>query len=521
MNEFVQKHAAVVIGILAGFDRLVFRGTLRNLAFVEGLMRYLSFRKILLKGAATHLEAVSDAVKAAATARAEKAERPLIYLPSAATSKEDEARKIALRDKISQGLVCVFKTVEGCQSFEIHRNRERKMLELHSVPRKCLHFYFYWLHPQMGLMHARLETWFPFNTQVCLNGREWLARTLEAQGLGYRKSDNCFRWLADCARAQALADAQLRTDWPRLLEAIAREINPLYPEIFLPYKTEYYWSAHQTEWATDVMFKSPEALAALYPHLVQHGITTFQSADVLRFLGQKLTRTGRVHGNFRGEVVTDLKQRPEGLRLKHRLGQNSLKVYDKQGSVLRVETTLNNPHAFKTFRPAEGGPQDQLAWRKMRKGVADLARRAEVSAASNERYLQALAQVHSQKPLGQCVQDICRPVAQAGQRYRALQPLGQDAALLKTLARGEYCINGFRNRDLQQHLYPTRTDSQAERKKRSAQVTRRLRLLRAHGLIKKVPKTHRYQLTEKGRELIVALCAAAQASVQQLTTLAA
>ena len=269
MNEFLHKHAAIVIGILAGFDCLVFRGTLRNLAFAEGMMRYLSLRRILLKDAFAHFEALSGQVKAAITARAEEAGRPLIYLPSAATSKEATALKIATRDGIKQGLICLFKTVEGCHSFEIHRNREQGMLQLRAVPRKCLHFYFYWLHPRLGLMNARLQTWFPFNAQVCLNGREWLAKSLDEQGIRYHKSDNCFRWQEDALRAQRLADKQLQTNWPRLLDAIGHEINPLYPRIFKPFETAYYWSAHQTEWATDVMFESPEALAWVYPSLMR------------------------------------------------------------------------------------------------------------------------------------------------------------------------------------------------------------------------------------------------------------
>jgi hypothetical protein len=254
---------------------------------------------------------------------------------------------------------------------------------------------------------------------------------------------------------------------------------------------------------------------------VQHGIRTFHSEDVMRFLGQKLTPAGAIPPRCLGEVLSDLKRRPEGVRLKHRAGQNSVKLYDKQSSVLRVETTINDAHGFKVFRAAEGGPENELKWRPMRKSVADFKRRATVSNASNERYLQALAQVDSPKVLGVCVADVCRPVVKDGQRHRALHPLGDDARLVATLGRGEFNLNGFRNRDLQQHLFEKPTGSEAEHRKRSAHITRKLRLLRGHGLIKKVPKTHRYQLTDKGRELVVALSAAARASVRQLTALAA
>ena len=521
MQSFLQRHAASVIGILSGFDRLVFRGTLRNMAFAEGLMRYLNLNHILLKDAGAHFEEVSGRVKAASVRLAEEQQRPVQYLPSAQTRKEQVAREIARRDGVSAGFICVLSTVEVCQSFEVRRNREARRLELRACPRKCLHYYHYWMHPTLGLMHARLQTWFPFTLQVCMNGREWLARMLDREGIGYRKSDNCFRWLEDGKRAQGLAMAQLRTAWPALLDGLARHVNPLCPSVFGRFETAYYWSAHQTEWATDVMFKTPAALAELYPRLIRHGMSTFHSTDVMRFLGQRLSATGSVNGHFEGEVISDLKQRPEGLRLKHRVGQNAVKVYDKQGSVLRVETTINDARAFKVYRPAEGGAEDQLRWRRMRRGVADMQRRAEVSQACNERYLEALAQADDTQLLQTLLAPVCQPVWRAGRRARALQPFGADGTLLDVLGRGEFALNGFRNRDLQAHLYAAPASSADEQRRRAARVTRQLRLLRLHGLIRKVPRTHRYQLTALGRTVIVALGAAKHASVSKLSTLAA
>jgi len=521
MKTFLQKHAASVIGVLSGFDRLVFRGTLRNMAFAAGLSRYLSLNHVLLKNAGAHFEAVSEEVKAAAVRPAERQGRPVIYLPSAQTRKENLAREVAARDRITTGLICVLRTVELCSSFEVYRNRATHRLELRAAPRKCLHYYHYWLHPQWGLMHVRLQTWFPFTLQVCLNGREWLARTLDRKGLGYRKRENCFLEIAQPARAQRAAEAQVTANWPKLLDGLARQANPAWPKVFGAFRTGYYWSAYQTEWATDVLFKTPAALAAVYPRLLRHGLTTFHSPDVLRFLGRAIPTTGRVHGRYKGEVLSDLKTRIEGTRIKHRAGKNSVKMYDKQGQVLRVETTINDPKAFKVYRAAEGGAADRPAWRRMRRGVADLSRRAAVSQAGNERYLEALAAVDDEQPLEACLAGLCRSVVWAGRRARALSPFGADGALLDFLGRGEHAVNGFRNRDVQAGLYAHTPGTPAETRRRSSAVTRRLRLLRAHGLIKKVPHTQRYQLTKKGRTVIMALSAAKQAGVKKLTELAA
>lgn len=520
MKEFLQKYGAAVIGILSGFDRLLFRGTLRNLAFADGLKLYLSVNKIMFKDAGAHFHNVSERVKAAALRVAEQQGRPVKYLASAQTDKEEEARRIAKKDGVTTGLICVLTSVEPCYSVVIRRDQCAKHQYIEYAPRKCLHYYFYWMHPELGLMHARLQTWFPFSMQVRINGREWLARTLDREKIAYRKKKNCFLNISDVERAQQLSDAQLSTDWPGLLNSVVQPLIALAPEIFGAFNTSYYWSAYQTEWASDVMFKKPQRLAEVYPRFLRHGIFTFKSADVMRFLGQYVSATGRLHPGFKREVMTSLKERPEGVRIKHWVGQNSLKLYDKQGSVLRTETTINNAQLFKVYRPKEGGPEDELAWRNMRQGVVDLQRRAEVSQACNERYLSALAKTSDERSFEESL-DICRPVRWEGRQVRGLNPFGADAALLSELGRGDYNLNGLRNRDLQTHLYKHAPKDDAEQRSRSGQVTRQLRMLRAHGLIKKVPKTHRYQLTEKGRTLVVALGAAKQASTKKLTELAA
>lgn len=521
MKEFLQKFGGVVIGVLSGFDRVLFRGSLRGLCFAEGMTLCLSLNKIMFKDAGRYFESISQQVKSRAELVAVQHQRPLLYLESAQTNKEEQARKIAAADGIHTGLICVLKTVEPCRSFCMQRDAVKKHLYIRLAQRKCLHYYFYYRHARLGLMHVRLQSWFPFTIHVCLNGREWLARSLDQEGIGYIKADNCFRAIDDLPRAQDLARAQLSTSWPDLLGALATEVNPLCPTLFGKFETEYYWSAHQTEWATDVMFKSPSALAELYPRLIRQGLLTFKSVDVMRFLGRYVSPTGRLHNRFKGEVMTDIKERPEGVRIKHRAGPNTVKMYDKASSVLRVETTMNGVRGYKVYRPKEGGREDQLAWRSLRKGIADLHRRAEVSNACNERYLAALEKLDDSRTLEEALDGICQPVQWEGRRARALNPLGCDAELIAAIGRGEHALNGFRNRDLQAHLFKSSPKDKREARRRSGQITRKLRLLRAHGLIKKVPKTQRYQLTEKGRTLVVAISTVKSSSIKKLTDLAA
>ena len=333
----------------------------------------------------------------------------------------------------------------------------------------------------------------------------------------YQRRDNGFTWIEDWARAQALLNEQLRTAWPGLLDRLVRQANPAWTSVDR-HPTPYYWSMEEGEWASDLAFASPTALAELAPRLVRHAWLNFDSGDVMRFLGSKAVTEQGPHGNFTGEVVTDRKRRPEGTRIKHRLNRNWITMYDKQGSVLRVETVSNDPRDLKVYRTKEDDAAGAKSWQRLRKGVADIHRRAEISQAAKERYGEALATVDESRSLAELAQAVCEPVSWQGKRARGLNPLATgDARLLEAVNRGAFTINGCRNRDLRGLLFTTPANDAAEQRRPSAAITRKLRLLRAHGLIHKVPKTHRYQISPQGREIINALLAARQTSIAKLT----
>ena len=384
----------------------------------------------------------------------------MVHLFSSQTDKEQTARRIMADEGIDRGVVCVLSCVEPCQSFEIRRDREAQQLVLQGRPRKCLFLYHYSVHPVFGFMHARIQTWFPFSIQVCLNGREWLARQLDAAGVPYVRRDNCFPWIGDWARAQRLLDRQLQVSWPRLLNALARQLNPGHPTLFAAYPVSYYWSTYQSEWATDLVFREGEALRQLYPRLLHHAVTTFGSTDIMRFLGRRLPLSGTLPKRFAGEVVSDLRERAEGIRIKHTVNRNSVKLYDKAytvvGNVLRAEVTINNVADLRVYRPVEGDPAGPLAWRVMRRGIADLPRRGEISRKSTERYLDALASVDDDTPLDALLRQVGQPTTWNRRRVRALRPwAAEDSALLAAVSRGEFTLNGFRNRDQQRIFFPT------------------------------------------------------------------
>jgi len=517
METFLSRYRSRVTAVLCGFDRLVFRGTLLALVRPGGMFAFLTRAGVQLLDFKTYVLRTSERVIESSLAEARRLDRPVIYLPSSSLSKEDLARRVLAERPVARGLICALRIVEPCMSFEYHRSQNRSERGLRLRPRKCLHIYKYWMHPRFGFMSARIQTWFPFNVQVCLNGREWLATELQRRRMDFKRHDNCFTWLAEPARAQRLMDKQLTLAWPAALDAIARTLNPAHAAIFEPWPMSYYWSAYQTEWASDLLFQDPRSLAGVYPALVRHATGHFASPDVMRFLGRK------AHGNFTGELLTSFKDRPEGVRVKHWVNGNSIKMYDKAGSVLRVETTIARTTDFKVYRPKQGAPADKLAWLPLRKGVADLHRRAELSQRANGAYLDALAAVDDDTPLSTVFDAVSRPTAWRGRRVRALR-IGDpaDIALLKAISRGEFATAGLRNRDLRRLLFAAKSNASAvETRRLSARVSRLLRLLRAHGVIHKIPRSHRYKLSPKGRQLTATLFAARTATIKQLLAQAA
>jgi hypothetical protein len=461
---------------------------------------------------------VSKRLKKASLAPFEKQKIPVIFERNPAVDKGEIARRIALERGVRSGLVCAISTLDPSPTFE-HRGTH-----IIRRTRPCHVLYQYQIHPELGWMHPRVQTWFPFNIQLVLNGREWLARQMDKDGLKYVQQGNCFVWIEDYPRAQELMNRQVEKNWAELLNGFAVQLNPDHESIFSRYPTSYYWSCGQSEWATDMVFGDADFLKRLMPLLVRHGVLSYSSPDVMRYFGRKVNQSGEIPASFSGTLKTDLKRRQEGERVKFSMNGNSAKFYDKAyseiGSVLRgAETTIVTVGDFRAYRSKEGGAEEDLQWRTMRKGIADLHRRTEVSQQANERLLNALASVDDSRSVEELTADIQKRVSWGGRNVRALRPWGDDRELFTAINHGEHLINGFRNRDMQKLLYDVDAESPSERRRRSAAISRKFRMLRAHGLIKKVPRTHRYMVTETGRAILIAVLTTARTSVNQLNQL--
>jgi len=493
MDEFIIKHQDKIAGTISCFDRILFKGYL-PISYPEGMAGFLNRQDVLLKDFKRFACACSDGLKAHAQDMAAKAGRPYIYL-SRPIRKEDRARKIAQEDGITQGLVCVFAAVEACQSFKLKYGEGKPRLACASP--RCLCLYFYFIDREFGFMHVRIQTWLPFTVQVCMNGHDWLARKMSKHGIGYMQADNAFVRIEDCKRAQRFADRLVKKNFPRILQAFARKVNPLFNDLLKG--MEHYWVIDQAEYATDVLFQDRAVLKDLYRKLLRHATLCFSAEDVLTFLGRKL------NGNFQGEVLNSSNKRWPGARVKHRMKGNWIKMYDKHGCVLRVETVINHPYEFRVRREGMRNGERLMGWYPMAKRVSNLYRYAEVCRQANHAYLNALSVVDNPGEAYRLLNGVCEPATRNGRRRRGLNPLRKhDIALFAAALHGDNFIHGFRNRDIAKHLNLPKPKNPTERKRQSARVTRLLQLLHTHRLIAKIPRTRRYRITLRGATLMSA-----------------
>jgi hypothetical protein len=487
VNSFVHQHADKITGSLFCPDRLIFKGYL-PFSFPQGMEGFLADHGILLKQFKEFGPRQALRLKEHAQELARKSGRTFCFLERK-IRKEEQARLIAQQQGISEGLIAVFSTMETCPTFRILYGKGQPHLKKDF--RRCLVLYFYFLDPEFGLLHVRLPTWFPLTVQIYINGHEWLARQLDRQHFHYLRRDNAFLFLEEPAKVQQLADKLLRKKWPPVLNALAKRCNPLLGDLCKGLC--YQWVIDQAEFALDLLFRDAAALAGLYPRLLEHAALHFSGEDILSYFGRKRP------GACVAEVLTDLKKQQQGFRIKHRYQGNWIKMYDKFAQVLRVEVVINRPAIFRVRRWGTRKGQRVFGWHPLIKNVAFLRQYAHVAHQAARRYLDGLAVVADPKVSQDLLDRACSRASFAGRKRRALNPLSrEDQQLFVAVLRGEHTLRGFRSRDLAPYLQQRPSTDPGQRRRQSGQRSRLLQLLRAHGLIAKLPHTRRYRTTERG-----------------------
>jgi hypothetical protein len=478
-----EKYDEALYGVLNCYDRIIITGNLQPLCYAKGMTGYLYAHNIRIFDYATKFaEPLRHAVRDNAEAIAEENGLKIEFIcNSGSFRKEERIQKIIATRGDHPGLVHIFSAMERCPAYMPWHNKETHKTYVKGKQSKCLHYYFYFIDEELGLCYMRVPTWCPFRLQFYFNGHNWLASGLKNQGLAFELCDNAFLNIADFDQANELA-AQLD------IAALHLKLNRLaetYCPVAASLSLDYNWSIMQAEHATDLVFKEQSTLQAFCPHLLEALIQAVKPADIATFLGRKL------HGNYQGEVGTRFKKRELGCCLRHHMGPASIKMYDKFGTVLRIETTVNDVSFFRQYRTVHHRDGTTTTkWASMRKTIYSLPALREVLLAANRRYLKFVSDIETPEVGVQKLHQLAETQVENDRRYKGFNLFAEeDTSLFRLLLRGEFFISGLTNKSLRQ-LLPNMS---------SSQMSRLLKRLRVHGVIKKVGNRYKYYLTEFGR----------------------
>lgn len=488
MSTLHERHQNRIQGILSCYDRVVLQGNLIGLGYADGMTNYLYEHGIRIFDYPKLAKSLNEQIRANARKMANEAGVPIQFIRNHKGTRKERLVQDCLEQRgDAPGLVCILSAMETCTSYKPWHDKKTGKTFLKPDSGKCLHYYFYFIDPQFGLCFLRVPTWCPFRLQFYFNGHNWLAAKLRQRGIEYQMLDNAFVMIEDFERAQTLADAFPLRALRRTLKRYANQLCPVAKTL----GAAHHWTIMQAEYATDIVFRRPSDLAPLYEHLVRTAVHAVKADNVATFLGRKLT------AGYRGEVGNDLGRRIQGTRIKHSMGPASLKMYDKRGLILRVETTVNDVSFFKHYRTVfhrNGERSSKLA--PMCKSIDNLSRELpRVLRACNDRYLRFLSALDEPGAAVKALDKLTAGVRVNGHTYRGFNVLERaDRSLFEVLARGEFNLSGLRNRDIRRHL-PELSPGQ---------VSHRIKRLRLHGMVKKVARTYKYHLTKLGRRIIAA-----------------
>ncbi len=488
MVSLTQRYDNRIAGVLSCYDRVVVTGTLPTVCYAQGMTRFLYASGIRIFDYPDFASTLRDRVRERAALVAADAGVTIEHVAKSHIRKEAIVAKVLEQRGDHPGLVHVLSAMEACPSYKPWHDKQTHKTYVRPDSGKCLHYYFYFMDADLGLIYLRVPTWAPFRLQFYCNGHSWLARRLTAEGIGFTMADNAFVRIDDWQRAQDLADGFS----PDLLHRVLDRYAALCCPVLDVFDQSYHWSLMQVEYATDLVFRSASTLQPLYEQLARESVLSVKAEQIATFLGRQITP------QLAQEIGSQFSTRIEGTCIKHRFGASSIKMYDKFGCVLRIETTTNDVSFFKHHRKVEhrqGPPTRALA--PVKKSIYSLIDLREILSGCNRRYLEHLSALDDFSAGVRALDRVTRPRIVDDKTVKGINFFDPtDNALLHALQDPRVNIAGVRRADLMpllDQLSPNR-------------LSRQLRRLRDIGVIKRATGTYRYYLTRVGRAAAAALC---------------
>ena len=484
MEKFINKYNSLINFSLSCYDRIVVTGNLPEISYAQGMTSYLNGKGVKIFDYAKFAEGYRDTLRKHIDLLASDSGAEVQYLKKSGIRKEDLVCGILKKRGYHAGIVCIFSVLEGCNTYKPWHDKQTGKTFLKPDVSKCIHYYVYFIDELLGYGYIRIPTWCPFRLQIYFNGHNLLAGKLKEHGIGYTMIDNAFDSISDPAKAQELSDAISVEEIHRKLDELAWKYCPVYKELGL----RYHWSVMQAEYATDVVFLKQEDLKPIYKEIIATAIHTVNPDNITTFLGQKLDP------RYQGEIGNNYHVRIEGTRLKHTMGAVSIKMYDKFSKMLRIETTCNDISFFKHYREVvhrDGTTSNKMA--ALKKNIYSLTFLADNLKAANKRYLDFIAAFDNKQVARKRLEKVTESKTENNRNYKGFNFFCKDdLTLLLAILHGEFNISGFRNKNIKKLLGFS-----------SAKISRLIKRLSVHGLIKKAVDSYKYYLTKLGKETII------------------
>ena len=482
-----EKYADRINGTITCYDRIIIQGVIPNWSYPEGMTGYFYSRNMKIFSYAEFCKPLTEEVRENAEKIAKEHEINIEFIrKTQAFRKDDRIQEIINERGVTEGLVHIFSAMESCNSYKPWHDKETGRTFFKFDTGKCLHYYFYFIDRELGLCYLRVPTWCPFRLQFYMNGHNLLANKLYKRGIEYELLDNAFIDVSDIEMAQKLSDRINPESLHKILDVFAKRYCPVAAE----FEMNYAWTIMQIECATDVMFKKQEYLQPMYDEIIRTAIHTVRPDNIATFLGQRITY------NCKKEAGNNFNQRILGTRIKHHMGDVSIKMYDKFGLVLRIESTCNDVGAFRVNRDVQHRDGSVTVDKApMKKSIYSLYQLFTIMKAANYRYLEFISTFDDHSDGEGMLAETAKTVEDQGRSYRGFNFFdAKDLKILEAIDRGEFCIQGFQNTDIRKRLVNVS----------SSAMSRILKRLRLHGLIEKVSGSYKYLLTTLGKSVVVA-----------------
>lgn len=482
-----ETHNEDILGTLYCYDRVIVKGTAGMFGYADGMTSFFYINKYKIFDFANVFTPVTEQIKKNAEMVAKEHNVEIEYIrKTGAFRKDDKIDEIVKKSNKKEGLIHIFSALELNNTYKPWHNKETGKTYFKNDKRPCLTYYFYFIDKEFGLCFLRVPTIAPFKMDFYFNGHNWLKTKLKKNNIAYKKIENAFTYIENYEKAQQLSDKIRVEDLHKVLDIVVKRYCPLPEE----WDLRFNYTISQVEYSLDILFKDEETLKPLYDNIIKTSMHTATPDNIANFLGKRFSVL------FEGEAGSRFNRRILGTRIKHQMGEISVKIYDKFGKILRIEITSNDVSQLKVFRDVhkkDGSIKKEVA--RVKKSIYSLFDLINIFKNACNRYLEFISSFDDPTDGMKKLDKVTDPIIKNDRKYKGFNFFDKDDnKILLAVVDGKFTLKGMTNKELRKILP----------EKKPWQLSRILLRLKLHGLIKRVGKTYKYYLSSFGKQVIMA-----------------